>query len=315
MFCFRALFCGALFGVIGCGTGDNGTAKPTGNDPDAGSGGTSSNDGSTSGGSGGVGGTVAIDASGDASNEPAIVFAHTFLELFQLDPLTLDLVSLGEFVRADGSAFVPPSGLEDIAINQDGVMYGIAQEADPTPHGQLYRIDYSQNPPVCTAISTTLNVYANGLTFVPKGMLDPDKEVLMASGGQWWRVDVDPSSNAATAQVLAGLPAAWASKGGDSVGIIGDAVFTTAQPTNGPEESHLLTFDPKTGLVEDVGATGVVAFWGLAYWGGVLYGFDNYGKFHSIDRTTGHATEIALPMDLDWYGAGVTTSAPIELPK
>lgn len=311
----RALFCLAIgCSCTACGTGDNGVSKPS-NVADSGSGGTSSNDASTSGGTGGTGGSVSIDASGDAASGPAIVFAHTFLELFQLDPLTLGLVSLGEFVRADGSAFVPPAGLEDIAVDENGVMYGIAQEVDPTPHGQLYRIDYSENPPVCTAISTNLNVYANGLTFVPKGMLDPDKEVLMASGSQWWRVDVTPTGTAATASVIAGLPAAWSPVGGDSVGIIGDAVFTTAQPTSGPETSHLLTFDPKTGLVDDIGATGVPAFWGLAYWGGVLYGFDNYGKFHSIDRTTGAATELTLPMDLDWYGAGVTTSAPIELPK
>lgn len=309
----RSLLCAAIVGLAGCGTGDN--TKSTGGNPDSGSGGTGGNDAGTSGGTGGTGGSVSIDGGGDATLQPAIVFANTFLELYQLDPLTLDLVSLGEFVHEDGSAFVPPSGLEDIAIDQNGVMYGIAQEVDPAPHGQLYRIDYSQNPPVCTAIATTTNVYANGLTFVPKGMLDPDKEVLLASGSEWWRVDVDGASTSANVTVLAGLPDAWASKGGDSVGIIGDAVFTTAQPTNGPEESHLLTFDPKTGQIADVGATGVAAFWGLAYWGGVLYGFDNSGKFYSIDRNTGVATEGTLPMDLDWYGAGVTTSAPIELPK
>jgi hypothetical protein len=280
---------------------------------------TTSTESTAAGGSGagtstGAGG-VLLDAGSDGGEQPSIVYANTFLELYRVNPITLEIESLGEFVRESGEAFVPPSGLEDIAIDQHGTMYGIAQEAEPAPHAQLYRIDYSGPQPVCTPIATDVDLHGNGLTFVPEGMLDPDAEVLMASGATWWRIDVGPTDTSADVTVITGLPPEWLSVGGDSVGIIGDAVYTTAQPAGTDEPSHLLTFDAKAGTVQDIGSTGLEAIWGLAYWGGEVYGFDYFGKLHRIDRTTGEATELVLPLDLDWYGAGVTTSAPIMAPK
>ncbi len=258
-----------------------------------------------------------LSTDGDPETAPTpegAVYAHTYTDLYRLDTTTLVLTKVGPFVRESGEAFAPPAGIQDIAIDKNGVMYGVAQEITPAPpHGQLYRIDYKLPKPKCTPIKTNLNVYANGLTFVPAGMLDPTKEVLVASGASWWRIDVGPTDTSATATVIGGLPSPWVAVGGDSVGIIGDAVYTTAVSGTGTD-SHLLTFDPKTGTVKDLGATGVHAFWGLGYWGGELFGFVNDGAMWRIDRKTAKATKVPLTIDgLGWYGAAVTTSAPIVI--
>jgi len=67
-----------------------------------------------------------------------------------------------------------------------------------------------------------------------------------------------------------------------------------------------------------IGQTGFPRLWGLGYWGGVAYGFSDTGQLCEIDLSTGHGTSIPFPnppSGLSFWGAGVTTAAPIEIPK
>jgi len=49
----------------------------------------------------------------------------------------------------------------------------------------------------------------------------------------------------------------------------------------------------------------------------VAYGFSEGGELCEIDLGTGKGTKIAIAnlSGLSFWGAGVTTSAPIEMPK
>ena len=67
-----------------------------------------------------------------------------------------------------------------------------------------------------------------------------------------------------------------------------------------------------------IGATGFYDIWGLGYWGGIAYGFNEPGKLIQIDLTTGKGTSIPMPDipgALSFWGAGVTTAAPVVVPK
>ena len=67
-------------------------------------------------------------------------------------------------------------------------------------------------------------------------------------------------------------------------------------------------------------STGFNKIFGLGFWGGKFYGFaDNGvdaggaslgGRMIQIDPVTGAGMELSSA-DIRWYGAGVTTAAPI----
>jgi len=241
-----------------------------------------------------------LDASDsiDPPKTEAAVYGHSAKTLYRLDPITLDLTTIGDFVGADGD-------MTDIALDKDAVMYGVTFTG-------LFRIDYKPGPPKCTKLAG-LSTLFNGLTVVPKGMIDADKEVIVgiANDGGWWRVD--PSAGTAKVTQLGSYGGGWNSSG-DSVGIIGDAVYSTV--TNdvfGLAPDHVVTVNPKTGaILKDLGSTGVPGFYGVGYWGGVMYGFAKSGSLYKIDLKTAKATEIPLKTKPagGWWGAGVTTNAP-----
>jgi hypothetical protein len=57
---------------------------------------------------------------------------------------------------------------------------------------------------------------------------------------------------------------------------------------------------------------------GLAFWGGVAYGFDDGGALFQIDLGTAATTLIPMPgapKGLSFWGAGSTTAAPLVTPK
>ncbi len=252
---------------------------------------------------------------------PGEIYGHSFTELYRIDTATGAITWLGPFVRPQLDGI--NGGMEDIAIDQNGLMVGTAFEPATGAASPLYWIDYTSTPgkAICHPITLSAPVPANGLTFLPAGLLDPTKEVLLASGTSWWRIDLNATTNPTSGIVttLASLPAGWMSVGGDSVGIIGDAVYTTAAPSAGGT-SHLLVLDPVTMNVTDRGDTGELAFWGLAYWAGRLYGF-SYGplsppyggQIFRINTMTAQVTQLAttgLSPEPQWYGAAVKTSAP-----
>ena len=83
--------------------------------------------------------------------------------------------------------------------------------------------------------------------------------------------------------------------------------------------SALARIDPTTWKATPLAnPTGYDKIFGLGFWGGKIYGFvdDGFdagtGKLIEINSTTGTATMLNTS-GVRWFGAGVTTSAPILL--
>lgn len=248
-----------------------------------------------------AGDAIVSDSVSDVPPKIAVVYAHSADTLYRLDPTTLTVTKIGAFVDTSGGAI---TSMTDIALDQAATMYGVT-------FTELYRIDYKAAKPTCTKLAT-LSTSFNGLTFVPAGMLDVGKEVLVGSSndGGWHRIDIVPPSSA-TVTKIGSYGSGWMSSG-DTVGIIGDQVYATV--SNGLGNDHVIVIDPKTGaLKKDLGDTGVSGLWGVGYWDGVMYGFASSGSLYKIDLKTAKATEIPLGASKPaggWWGAGVTTSAP-----
>jgi hypothetical protein len=81
----------------------------------------------------------------------------------------------------------------------------------------------------------------------------------------------------------------------------------------------IVEVNPKTGdLKKMIGPVGHTGVYGLAFWGGAAYGFDNAGELFEINLTTGASTSIPMPgapSGLSFWGAGSTTSAPLKPPS
>jgi hypothetical protein len=240
-----------------------------------------------------------------------MIFGHDERRLYSVDPKTLATTDLGAFAYPGQSGIAPT--VTDLAIDKNGVMYTVTtRPVLGAQRGALYRIDYTKSPPVATKLANLDTAY-NGLTFVPEGMIEEGREILIgiASDGGWWRLDVDPSADDAKATKLGEYGGGHTSSG-DAVGIIGDAVYATTKLA-GATNDHIVVVDPKTGAVKkDLGEIGVGAIYGLGYWGGVLYGFTGAGKLYEMKLDTMTATEVTgTPRPRVWNGAGVTTSAPV----
>ncbi len=51
--------------------------------------------------------------------------------------------------------------------------------------------------------------------------------------------------------------------------------------------------------------------WGLGYWKGRVFGSSSVSGFITTDSMTGKGTKVAGGDSISWWGAGVTTSAPV----
>lgn len=243
-----------------------------------------------------------LPAASDASTEPAVdaappaenaaVYAHSSSTLYRLDPDSLDVVVIG--------AFSGCTSVIDIALDKDSKLYG-------TTSSGLYEID--AETAACTLISS--GSYPNSLSFVPLGVLDENREVLVAyTGSQYQRIDVETG-----AITLLGTIAGGYQSSGDVVSVEGGGTYLTA---SGPScNDCLLEIDPANGsLIKNWGELGFSAVFGLAYWGGTAYGFDDSGaaftiEFGSATVSTNSIPIADAPAGLSFWGAGSTTQAPI----
>lgn len=248
---------------------------------------------------GGDDGGIALDADLPESPPPdeapaAAVYAHSATTLYKLDPDTKAVLTIGTFSGC--------SQVVDIAVDKDSNIFGSTQS------GGIYRIDNTTAK--CTSLGGG-SFAGNSLSFVPVGVLDPAKEILVTyNGGDYYRVD--PTTGATKA--LGSLPSGYSSSG-DIVSVKGGGTYVTVNG-NGCGDC-LLEVDPKTGAMKkNWGSVGAAAVYGIAYWAGSVYTFDNSGKIFELSFGTSSVTATAIPIPskpsgLSFWGAGSTTSAPI----
>jgi hypothetical protein len=244
-------------------------------------------------------GGVDADTSGggDGSTNPEVtyVYAHTSSELYKVDPDTLAITKVGNFGWSNGT-----DSMTDIAIDKTGVMIGVSYTA-------VYRVDVTTA--AATRLSTGLGGTFNGLSFVPAAMLGQTGEDVLVgtrnNDGLVFRID--PMTGSAT-QI--GNMGSFSSSG-DLVAVTNFGTVQTAD--NGLSNDRLVRLAPQTFAGTAIGTDiGYAEIWGVAFWKNKIFGFTNAGQFVTIDPTTGVGT-LVQASGPQWWGAAVTTSAPVIL--
>ena len=243
------------------------------------------------------GGVDASDTgSGSGSGDVSVtyVYAHTASTLYKVDPDTLAITMIGNFVWSNGS-----DQMTDIAIDKTGVMIGVS-------YTSVYRINVTNA--VTTRMSAGLSGTFNGLSFVPAAMLgSTGDDVLVGTRNADGVVfQIDPMTGHANA--IGNMGGSFASSG-DLVAVTN---FGTAQTAdNGFSADRLVRLAPQTFSATPVGTDiGYADIWGVAFWKNKIFGFTNGGEFVTIDPATGVGT-IVQSNGPAWWGAAVTTSAPV----
>lgn len=244
--------------------------------------------------------TVASDA--ESTAPVGQLYAETATELYRLDLGAKKFELVGKFTFDKN-----PDDITDIAMDQLGALYACG-------HKDLYTCD------VATAKCKWLIALGqefNGLTFVPKGTVDPAVDALIgiAQSGDWTKITV--SGGKVTLKVLGSYGGKWLSSG-DAFSVEGIGTFATLKTATSTTDT-LASIDPKTGkILQIIGDTGVAKLFGFAWWSGVFYGFSADGGVYTLDVATGKATPvkgIATPTGAKWWGAAVSTRAAGKVVK
>jgi len=233
-------------------------------------------------------------AADSGSTPVAFVYAHSPDTLYRLDPTNNQIAVVGPFSGGCTSVI-------DIALDSNSDAYVTTSDA-------LWKVDLQTA--ACTSIAS--GSYPNSLSFVPKGTLDPNVEALVGYEGSEY-IRIDTTTGAITQ--IGSLSSGYTSSG-DIVSVIGGGTFLTVK--GGPEncDDCLLQVDPKTGdLVQSYGSVNHVDVFGLAFWAGTAYGFDNGGDVFAISWQNGKLVTTTIPVPnpppgLQFWGAGSTTAAP-----
>jgi len=239
-------------------------------------------------------------ASHDAQPPPppvAIVYGHSADTLYRLDPNTKQVAVVGPFQGC--------TQVIDIAIDANSNAY-------VTTFDGFYKLDLKTAS--CTLVASGSS-YPNSLSFVPEGTLDPNQEALVGYvGSQYVRIDTATGAVTNVGQLTGGYQSS-----GDIVSVIGGGTFLTVNGTSGCGDC-LLQVDPKTGdIVQNYGSVNHGSVFGLAFWAGTVYGFDNAGQVFSISVQNGQIVTTGIPVpnpppNLSFWGAGSTTAAPPTSP-
>jgi hypothetical protein len=254
-----------------------------------GTGGTGGSGGS--GGHGGSGGSAGSGGSGGMSFFGA-VYAHSADTLYQVNPDTLAVTMVGPFVWSTGS-----DQMTDIALDRTGNMIGVS-------FTKVYSVDKTN---AHATFLSNLSTQFNGLSFIPPQGPDPnlpEKLVGTTLDGSVW--EINPTTGQST---QFGAYGGDLTSSGDLVSVAGfGTVATVKHGTTGND--FLARIDPTTGTATVIGDTGFRDIWGVGFWKGKIYGFTDGMQFVLIDPNTGAAT-LQQASNVAWWGAGVTTSAPV----
>jgi hypothetical protein len=286
--------------LLGATAACSATDNPFGDASGAGGGGSGAAGGmgggvTTIGTGGDVSVTVGQGGGGGGPPEIAEVYGHSANELYRIDPITKEVTDVFPFSGC-------PTAVIDIALDKDGFMVG-------TTFDGLYRIDKASG--TCTLIAS--GGYPNSLSYVPVGTLDPMVEALVGfNGGTYVRIDTSNGLISNVGGIGGGLTSS-----GDVVSVEGGGTYLTVKGANCND--CIVELNPSNGsLIQNFGPVPYIDVFGLAYWGGSAYGFSGNQLFE-VTFMGGMVMTTPIPLPnappgLAWYGAGSSTTAPIEPP-
>lgn len=222
------------------------------------------------------------------------VYGHSATTLYKLDPVSKAVSVIGDF--SDGAKII------DIALDEKSNLFGVSLNV-------LYTID--KNTAKCTEIKT--GNYPNSLSFVPKGTVDANEEALVGYDlGNYVRIDVKTGGVTTIGKLGGNLESS-----GDIVSVKGGKTFLTVKGGSCTKNDCLVEVDPANGkMLKNWGSIEHSKVFGLSFWGGKVYGFDESGNLFEVTFGTNQlaTTPISIPQkptDLSFWGAGSSTSAPL----
>lgn len=241
--------------------------------------------------------------------ENAEVFGNSPTTLYRLDPKTKQVAKVADFAGC--------TGVIDIALDESSNIWATANGGG----GGLYKVDKATAK--CTLVKD--GSYPNSLSFVPKGTVDANAEALVGYlDGSYVRINTQNGSISTIGSLGSGdLVSSGdivAAKGSEDGKTPGKTFLTVKNGTNKgtcTDNDCLVEVDPKTGkVVKFWGNLGFNAVFGLAFWGGSVFGFDDTGSlfevtFNGSQLATAKIPVPNAPSGLRFWGAGSTTSAPI----
>jgi hypothetical protein len=238
---------------------------------------------------------------GGQANE---VWAHSIDTLFKLDPITKQVEIVAPFSGCTTDVI-------DIALDADSNLFGATD--NDGGKGALWSID--RKTAVCTKIAD--GEFPNSLSFVPKGTVDPNAEALVGYQDNNDYVRIDTKTGAVTK--IGTLGQVGFASSGDIVSVKGGATYLTVTGTDCGD--CLVEVNPATGaIVKQWGSLGHDQVYGIAFWAGSVYGFDNAGELFEVTFAGGTLATKDIPIPakkagLQFGGAGSTTSAPVAPPR
>jgi hypothetical protein len=229
--------------------------------------------------------------------EVSEVYGHSSKTLYRLDPVTKQVTVVGDF---DGCGPVI-----DIALDEKSTL-------DAASYQALYTVDKATAS--CTEIAT--GDYPNSLSFVPKGTVDPNEEALVGySNGDYLRIDTKTGD----VTKIGAIGGSFVSSG-DIVSVKGGKTYLTVKGGSCTNNDCLIEVDPSTGkMIKNWGSIEHQKVFGLSFWGGKVFGFDDSGSLFEVTFGSNKivTTDIPIPKkpaDLQFWGAGSSTSAPLIEP-
>ena len=257
---------------------------------------------------------------------PSRIYAHTQDTMYLFEPTTNALTMIGKFSCLDPNDSTDV--VVDMAVDRTNSVYA-------TTFTRFLKVD-----PItaqCTEIHKITDTdvegnYPNALSFVPAGTVDPTKEALVGyapyqsdtASTDYIRIDTTTGAQTYIGPLNDFSADKQYASSGDLISLIQAAnktyltVKETYEDGGASPTDYLAEVDPTTGMIKQViGDTGQTNIFGLGYWAGKAYGFSDNGKISAIDTSTGSAQVVYTLKGADggaapWYGAGVTTEAPIS---
>lgn len=226
------------------------------------------------------------------------IYAHSASQLYTVDvsePYTVASVSTFKFAVDSCN-----HQMTDVAIDRYGVLYGVT-----------FDCGYVINPETAQAYKLgTLPQQFNGLTLIPKGILDPNKDVLVgiALSGAWYRMNL---VNGQFQLQQIGSYGPQYTSAGDAFSIEGVGTYAAVNKAGVGNATVIVEVNPANGNVMTELATlqGYPTVYGLAGWQGLILAFDQNGQMIRVDPMTKAVTPLGNK-GVAWWGAGVGTVIP-----
>jgi hypothetical protein len=276
--------------------------------------GSSSANGATN---GTTGGTDTTPATGNETAAPAgqtfrgvYITSRKSLYRFDVTAKTVQKVANYDCVGAADPDYARGAGMSDIAIDHNGVIYGVATRG--TTEGLLIRINAANGS--CEQIQELGDFGLRGFaSILGANKYNANEDTLVTSvNSMYLSVRMGEGAFGFLGQVEL-RPMGFIE---DLVSIPDRGVFAVDHSISTGAQPRLLQIDRTTGATESV--VGLIAssrVTGLAYWSGVLYGVTYDRRVISIDPATAVKTDVVVSIesgDDDFSGAAETPAVRPE---